>query len=147
MRIDAHQHFWKYDPVKDSWIDDSMVTIRRDFLPKDLLGVLKKNDMDGCVAVQADQSETETEFLLDCAENNEFIMGVVGWVDLRADNVSERLEHFSENKYFKGVRHILQKRKRRLCFKHRLSKWDIAIGFVRFYLRPAGFAEPVKEYD
>ena len=108
MRIDAHQHFWKYDSVKDTWIDDSMDKIRRDFLPQDLITVLKKNDMDGCVAVQADQSEMETEFLLDCAENNDFIKGVVGWVDLCAPNVTERLEHFSKNAYFKGVRHILQ---------------------------------------
>ena len=126
MRIDAHQHFWKYDSFRHGWIDDSMVTIRRDFLPKDLLGVLKKNDMDGCVAVQADQSEAETEFLLDCAENNDFIKGVVGWVNLCSPNVSERLEDFSKNTYFKGVRHILQSEDenfiRRKDFQNGISK-------------------------
>lgn len=108
MIIDSHQHFWKYDPVRDSWIDDNMKELRRDFLPKDLAPLLKNNGIDGCVAVQADQSENETEFLLNLAQNNTFIKGVVGWVDLRADNIEERLEHYSSNNLFKGIRHIVQ---------------------------------------
>ncbi|WP_242130875.1 amidohydrolase family protein [Aestuariivivens marinum] len=108
MRIDAHQHFWIYDPVRDAWIDDSMAVIRRDFLPKDLAPILKSNSIDGCVAVQADQSETETNFLLSCAAQNPFIKGVVGWVDLRSEQVEDRLAHFSQSKLFKGVRHIVQ---------------------------------------
>ena len=78
MIIDSHQHFWKYDPVRDNWIDDSMEIIRKDFLPKDLKPLLDENGIDGCIAVQADQSETETEFLLTCAAENPFIKGVVG---------------------------------------------------------------------
>lgn len=108
MKIDAHQHFWKYDPVRDGWIGENMKAIRRDFLPKDLAPVLEKNDVDGCIAIQADQSEHETEFLLGLAKNNSFIKGVVGWVDLRADNIEERLTHYSANNLLKGVRHIVQ---------------------------------------
>jgi len=108
MIIDSHQHFWKYDPVRDTWIDTSMDSIRKDFLPKDLLPILKENKIDGCIAVQADQSETETEFLLQCAEKNPFIKGVVGWVDLTANNLEERLEYYASNPLFKGVRHIVQ---------------------------------------
>lgn len=108
MIIDSHQHFWNYDPVRDSWIDESMQVIRKDFLPKDLKPILEANSVDGCIAVQADQSEEETEFLLKCAEENSFIKGVVGWLDLRANNVEERLAHYSKNKLFKGVRHIVQ---------------------------------------
>jgi len=108
MIIDSHQHFWKYDPVRDTWIDTSMDSIRKDFLPKDLLPILKSNKIDGCIAVQADQSETETEFLLQCAEKNPFIKGVVGWVDLTANNLEERLEYYASNPLFKGVRHIVQ---------------------------------------
>lgn len=108
MKIDAHQHFWKYDPVRDAWIDDSMQVIQQDFLPQDLKPILKANNFDGCVAVQADQSETETDFLLDCATENPFIKGVVGWVDLRVKNVETRLAHYSKNKLFKGLRHIVQ---------------------------------------
>ena len=108
MIIDSHQHFWKYDPVRNSWIDESMKELRRDFLPKDLAPLLKKNGTDGCVAVQADQSENETEFLLNLAQNNTFINGVVGWVDLRANNIEERLAYYSSNNLLKGIRHIVQ---------------------------------------
>ncbi|WP_368662307.1 hypothetical protein [Zobellia laminariae] len=55
MTIDSHQHFWRYEPVKHSWIDDSMSVIRKDFLPEDLQKVYQENEIDGCVAVQADQ--------------------------------------------------------------------------------------------
>jgi L-fuconolactonase len=108
MRIDSHQHFWKYNSVKDAWITDDMKVIQRDFMPHDLLHLLEENNLNGCVAVQADQSEEETEFLLQLAEENDFIKGVVGWVDLRADNVEERLKHYSKYKKIKGFRHIVQ---------------------------------------
>ena len=108
MKIDAHQHFWRYDPVRDAWINDQMTVIRRDFLPNDLAPELKSNKIDGCVAVQADQSEAETLFLLDLAAKNNFIRGVVGWVDLCAPNVAERLEALSRHKKLCGFRHIVQ---------------------------------------
>ena len=111
MRIDSHQHFWKFDPFRHIWIDSSMQNIAKDFLPKDLKPLLESNLMDGCIAVQADQSETETEFLLKLAEENSFIKGVVGWVDLSAEDISQRLEVFSKNPLFKGVRHVLQAEK------------------------------------
>ncbi len=111
MIIDAHQHLWKYDPVRDHWIEDSMEVLRKDFLPKDLKPILDANGVAGCIAVQADQSEEETEFLLKCAQENPFLKGVVGWVDLRAGNVEERLANYSQNEYFKGVRHIVQAEK------------------------------------
>ena len=111
MRIDSHQHFWKFDPVRHAWIDSSMEKIARDFLPKDLKPLLETNLMDGCIAVQADQSESETQFLLRLAEENSFIKGVVGWVDLSAKDPSKQLEIFSKNPLFKGVRHVLQAEK------------------------------------
>ena len=108
MKIDAHQHFWKFDPVRDAWIDDSMEAIRRDFMPEDLEPHLKKNGIDGCVSVQADQSEDETTFLLNLAEEHDFIKGVVGWVDLQSPNLDQRLEYFSQFPDLKGFRHIIQ---------------------------------------
>ena len=107
-RIDSHQHFWKFDPIRDSWIDDSMLKIQRDFLPEDLLSFLSENKFSGCVAVQASQSEEETDFLLDLASKNDFIKGVVGWVDLRTENISERLSRFSKYEKLKGFRHVVQ---------------------------------------
>jgi L-fuconolactonase len=108
ITIDAHQHFWKYDPLSHSWIDDAMAVIRKDFLPEDLAPVLKANEVDGCIAVQADQLEAETEFLITLAAQNDMIKGVVGWVDLCAKNIEERLEYFRQFSIVKGFRHILQ---------------------------------------
>jgi L-fuconolactonase len=107
-RIDAHQHFWKFDPVRDSWLDETMQKIQRDFLPEDLLPLLQENQFSGCVAVQASQSEDETNFLINLAAKNDFINGVVGWVDLRGVTIEERLNHFSSNKVIKGFRHVVQ---------------------------------------
>ena len=108
MRIDAHQHFWHYNPVRDAWITDEMDVIRRDFLPDDLLPHLKKNAIDGSVAIQADQSEEETRFLIALAREADFIKGVVGWIDLKAETLKERLEHVASIKQVKGFRHIVQ---------------------------------------
>lgn len=111
--IDTHQHFWHYDPVRDAWITDEMHTIRRDFLPAHLAPILQNNGVEGCIAVQAEQSESETHFLLGLAEENSFIKGVVGWVDLQAPDIEERLDYFSRFQKLKGFRHILQGEKKR----------------------------------
>ncbi|WP_341837612.1 amidohydrolase family protein [Chitinophaga pollutisoli] len=108
MTIDAHQHFWRFDPVRDAWITEEMNIIRRDFLPADLAPLLKAAGIDGCVAVQADQSEAETQFLLECAQGNDFVKAVVGWVDLRSPDVAERLAYWAEQPLVKGFRHIVQ---------------------------------------
>lgn len=108
LRIDAHQHFWKYHPVRDSWITDDMSVIQKDFLPEDLQPVLQQHNIEGCVAVQADQSEEENQFLLSLAAQYHFIKGVVGWVDLRVDHIEERLVYYQQFPKLKGFRHILQ---------------------------------------
>lgn len=108
MKIDSHQHFWLYEPIRDAWITDDMRTIQRDFMPADLGPILAYNQLSGCVAVQADQSEDETHFLLELADRYVFIKGVVGWIDLQAENVVERLSYFSQFKRLRGFRHIVQ---------------------------------------
>lgn len=108
MNIDAHQHFWCYDPIRDGWITDEMSVIRRDFMPADLLSELSRNQIDGCVAVQADQSEAETLFLLDLAAKHEEIKGVVGWVNLCASDLPDRLKYFSQFEKLCGFRHVAQ---------------------------------------
>ena len=108
MRIDSHQHFWHYDASRDTWITDAMAVLKRDFLPQHLAAELTATGIDASIVVQADQSENETMFLLDLAENNESIAGVVGWVDLLWPRVGERLEHFSQFPKLRGFRHIAQ---------------------------------------
>jgi len=107
-KIDAHQHFWKFDPFRDKWITDEMSYLRRDFLPEDLFPSLVKNDFGGCVLVQVEQSERENLFLTGLAEKNDFIKGVVGWVDLQSSDVEERLEYYKSFSKLKGFRHLVQ---------------------------------------
>ncbi len=106
--IDAHQHFWRYNPTNHSWISDDMKMLLHDFMPPDLERRLNESGISGCVAVQADQTEEETEFLLQLAQEYSFIKGVIGWVDLQADKVEERLAHYARNNYLKGIRHHVQ---------------------------------------
>ena len=107
MKIDAHQHFWKYNPEEYSWINDEMRVLKRDYLPEDLKPQVMKCGFHGTVAVQARQSLTETRWLLDLAQKNEFIKGVVGWVDLCSGSLEDQLSDFSSDARFSGVRHVL----------------------------------------
>jgi len=106
--IDTHVHFWNFEPVRDSWINDEMSAIRKDFLPKNLLGVYNELEISGCVAVQASQSEEENEFLLTLAEQNDIIKGIVGWIDLKNPNLNGRLNYWKNFNKIKGWRHVLQ---------------------------------------
>jgi L-fuconolactonase len=108
MVIDAHQHFWVYDGERDAWITEEMSVIRRNFFPENLIPLLAENNIDGCVAVQAAQSESETEFLLQLAEANDFIKGVVGWTDLRSPDLYDRLDFYAQYEKLSGFRHIVQ---------------------------------------
>jgi L-fuconolactonase len=108
VRIDAHQHFWRYSKRAYGWIDEGMGRIARDFLPADLAPELAALGFDGCIAVQARSSLAETEFLLALAREHPFVRGVVGWVDLCAPGVVRELEGFSADPCFKGVRHAVQ---------------------------------------
>ncbi len=106
--IDTHVHFWKYNKQRDAWITNEMKTLRQDYLPEHLSINLKRNGVAGCVAVQVEQAEVETRFLVELAKTHPIIKGVVGWIDLSAENIAERLAHFSEHTIIKGYRHIVQ---------------------------------------
>ena len=108
MLVDAHQHFWRYDPGEYGWINDSMPALRRDFLPADLKPELARNGFDGTIAVQARQSLEETRWLLELAGATPFILGVVGWVDLRSPQVRSQLQAFARNPKLVGIRHVVQ---------------------------------------
>src|SRR6478736_6474151 len=111
--IDSHQNFWKYTTKDFDWITDEMSVIRKDFLPNELQSIYQSNNVAGCVGVQVNQTEEENNFFLDFAEQFDFIRGVIGWVDLVAENVEERLAYWHQHKKIKGFRHILQGEKDR----------------------------------
>jgi L-fuconolactonase len=107
MRLDAHQHFWKYSAAEYGWIPEGSA-LQRDWLPTDLAPLLSEAGLDGCIAVQARQNLAESRWLLDLADASEIVKGVVGWVDLRSPNVDEELAEFSAHPKFCGVRHVVQ---------------------------------------
>jgi L-fuconolactonase len=108
MKIDGHQHFWRYTPEEYGWIGPEMAILQKDHLPADLAALIAPLGIGGTVAVQARQSLEETQWLLDLAEVHPLIKGVVGWVDLRSPRVREQLARFCDSAYFRGVRHVVQ---------------------------------------
>ena len=108
MKIDSHHHFWKYDPVTYSWMNDSMGILKRDYQPEDLKEVIDSAKIDGVISVQADQSMRETEDLLKHASECSFIRGVVGWFPLAEPELDGLLESYATNPLLKGVRHVVQ---------------------------------------
>jgi len=108
MQVDTHVHFWKYNKKRDAWITNDMKILQQDYLPQTIALTLRRNEIDGCIAVQADQSEVETLFLMELSKTHDIIKGVVGWVDLQNENIEERLQYFLQFPVIKGWRHIVQ---------------------------------------
>ena len=106
--IDTHQHFWNYYSKTHDWINEDMKVLRKDFLPADLAPILKENNVEGCIAVQADHTDAETQILIRESHQNSFIKGVVGWVNLKDKGIEEKLEEYSNETTLKGFRHIIQ---------------------------------------
>jgi L-fuconolactonase len=108
MVVDSHHHFWRYDPARDTWITDEMSALKNNFTLREFRFECQSNGVDASIAVQADQSEAETLFLLNVAEHSNHIAGVVGWVDLRSPQLEDRLQYFSRFEKLRGFRHIAQ---------------------------------------
>ncbi|HEX8485319.1 amidohydrolase family protein [Sphingomonas sp.] len=106
-RIDAHQHFWQYDARAYSWINPASV-LAATHEPADLKPLIEAAGIDGCIAVQARQDAAETRWLIDLAAAHPWIVGVVGWVDLRADDIAERLSAAPAGAPIVGYRHVVQ---------------------------------------
>ena len=108
MKIDAHHHFWRYDPAEYGWIDDSMPVLRRDYLPADLEPEIRRLGIDGVISVQARQTLGETRWLVELANRHDFIRGVVGWVPLADPNLRAHLDALADERALKAVRHVVQ---------------------------------------
>lgn len=107
MKIDAHQHFWNYDPQQYAWMQPEW-SIRRDFGPHDLKPLLDQAQIDGCIAVQAQQTLAETNWLLSLSQAHPWIRGVVGWIDLQCEDIAPQLQQFQHRQRLVGVRHVVQ---------------------------------------
>lgn len=107
MRLDAHQHFWSYDAAQYPWIPSGS-PLHRSWLPEDLAALQAPLGFDGSIAVQARQTVAESDWLLGLADRHAGVKGVVGWVDLRSERVSDDLARLSAHPKFVGVRHVVQ---------------------------------------
>ena len=108
MVIDSHHHFWNYNPAEYDWIDDSMKSIRSDFLPGKLEQTICAAGVGGVISVQARQSLTETGWLLEMARQHSFIKGVIGWLPLFSSDIEQLLGRFADEILLKGLRHVIQ---------------------------------------
>lgn len=108
MRIDAHQHFWRYRAEDYSWIGPGMDVLASDKLPADLQPLLRGHALDASIAVQARSGREETRFLLGLAQDADWIAGVVGWENLAVADLAERLSEWHAGDKLVGFRHQVQ---------------------------------------
>lgn len=106
--IDAHQHFWTLARGDYAWLTPDLSALYRDFGPRDLTPHLDAAGITHSVAVQAAASVAETRFLIDLAERNERIAGVVGWVDLADPGVEATLDELVAHPVLRGIRPMIQ---------------------------------------
>jgi len=155
MKIDSHQHFWRYAAAEYEWLDDSMTALRRDFLPDDAVREMSRAGFDAGVAVQVRQTLEETQWLLSLADAHPTIAGVVGWVDLQADDVRAQLERFADHPKLVGVRHIVQSEPddrflMRPAFRRGMSllqEFDLAYDILIYHRHLPVAAEFVAQFD
>lgn len=110
ITVDAHQHFWQLSqPFNYQWLNaPSLAPIRRDYLPEHLRPLLQQARIDKTIFVQTQHDVAENRWALKLAEQNDFIVGVVGWVDLASRQCEEQLLEFKDHPKFVGVRHVTQ---------------------------------------
>jgi L-fuconolactonase len=106
--IDAHQHFWQVGRFNYPWMTSDLGVLYRDYLPHELESILQTNQVTKTVLVQASNSVTESRWLLEFADANAFIAGVVGWVDLTSSGINSQLDELCAHPKFKGVRHLVE---------------------------------------
>jgi L-fuconolactonase len=127
LKIDAHQHFWLYNPLRDQWIDNDMSILQNDFMPEHLQPILEHYGFQGTVVVQSDQSPEENLFQLKNAEQFNFIKGVVGWVDLLSEDLPQQLSEYLRFKKLKGFRSMLQSEEDRSSMLKPMFKRGISL--------------------
>lgn len=128
MIIDSHHHFWDYDTAEYGWIGEGMDVLKKDFAPSDLKAEIGAAGVDGVISVQARTDEKENDYLLKQGQGNDFIKGVVGWVDLTREDAWERIAKFAEAEKAVGIREVLQgKEDRQYCLREDFNRGIAAL--------------------
>ena len=79
---------------------DSPLRVNRS--PSELRSLINAANVEYTVLIQAHSSIEETRWLLEITNEQNFVLGVIGWVDLTDPKVGNVLDHLQENKYLKG---------------------------------------------
>ncbi len=108
MLIDSHQHFWQIADRHGQWPPAELASIHRDFGPADLQPTLERCGIDGTVLVQSLPDIRDTEFMLRLASQHPFVLGVVGWVDMKSADAAAQIERLATHRRLKGLRPMLQ---------------------------------------
>lgn len=106
--IDSHQHFWQIARGDYDWLTADLGVLYRDYLPEELAPILNNLGIEKTILVQAAATVTETDYMLNLADQYDFIGGVVGWVDFESDTAIQDIQRLSKNPKFKGLRPMLQ---------------------------------------
>ena len=106
--IDSHQHFWTLKRGDYDWLTTDLTSLYWDFTPEDLMPLLQQTAVDATVVVQAAATTAETRYLLQLADQNAFIAGVVGWVDMIDSSAITVLTEFSQHPKFVGIRPMIE---------------------------------------
>jgi len=107
-RIDSHHHLWEFSSQEYGWINEDMGVLRHNFLPSNIYKEMAAAGISASIAVQARQTVEETRWLLDLANQNDFIKGVVGWAPLTDPNVGSVFEQLAVHPKLRAVRHVIQ---------------------------------------
>jgi L-fuconolactonase len=106
--VDAHVHLWDFDRNPQPWMGAEHSAIARNFTPHDLEPLLERNGVDAVVVVQGACNDVDTDYLLEQAENNDWIAAVTAWVDLLDPlRAAERLDELSAHAKFRAIRHLI----------------------------------------
>jgi L-fuconolactonase len=108
MHIDAHQHYW--DPARGDygWLTPDLDALYRTFGPADLAPLRERADVQRTVVVQAAPTVQETRYLLDLAQDDASVAGVVGWVPMLSRDAPDLIAELARHPKFKGIRPMLQ---------------------------------------
>lgn len=120
--LDAHQHFWEVARRDHVWVSPDYPALYDDFGPAELAPLMKAAGVTHTVLVQAAETEAETDYLLDIASRTDFILGVVGWVDMLADGFDDRLDHYRGQQKWVGLRPMLQSHEPSMIYDQRFRK-------------------------
>jgi len=107
VKIDAHQHFWDLQRGDYGWLTTDLKPLYKNFAPADLQPLLEAAGVDGTILVQAAPTLAETKYMLSLADEQNYIKGVVGWVDFEADDTVDIITELAALPKLVGIRPMI----------------------------------------